>query len=360
MKVMITGGTGFIGYHTARALLDAGHEVVLLVRNRDKMRAMYGDAISDYVVGDVADQSAVNQALDRSDAAIHTAALVSTNTRDAERVYHTNVQGTRLVVGGAVERDFTSIIHVSSVTALFNPDSERLDEHSPLGSAQNAYGRSKVDSEAFVRDLQAQGAPVNITYPAGVIGPHSPTLTEPHGGIVSYLSKIVPVLPNGTQFVDVRDVASAHRMLLEGEHTAGRFPIAGHYITWADLLEHIEHLTGHKKVTFTLSAPVMLLLGRLLDLLRRVVPINAPLSLEAATYATRWVRVDNGKLERELEFRFRALQDTLHDTIRWLIEDGHVSAQAAGHLGASPHSHSQPQPQPQPTVVETRSLEASN
>jgi dihydroflavonol-4-reductase len=334
MKVMITGGTGFIGYHTTRALQDAGHEVVLLVRSLDKMRAMYGDSIEHYVVGDVADRDAVNRALDASDAAIHSAALVSTNARDAERVYQTNLQGTKLVIGGAAERGFKSIIHVSSVTALFNPECDVLDETSAVGTAQNAYGRSKVDSETFVRNLQDQGAAINITYPAGVIGPHAPSITEPHEGIITYLGKIVPVVPNGTQFVDVRDVALAHRMLLEGEHAPGRFPIAGHYIAWSDLIDRIQQLTGRKKTKFNLSAPVLLVLGRLLDLLRRVIPIDAPLSLEAAVYATSWVTVDNSKLERELNFRFRDLHDSLHDTISWLSEAGHVPAEAAGLLGA--------------------------
>ena len=55
MRVMITGGTGFIGYHSTRALLDAGHEVRLLVRSEEKLRRLFGDDIGDFVCGDVTD-----------------------------------------------------------------------------------------------------------------------------------------------------------------------------------------------------------------------------------------------------------------------------------------------------------------
>ena len=81
MRVLITGGTGFVGYHSARALLDAGHEAKLLVRSADKMRGLYGAGALDHVVGDVTDEAAVERALEGCDAVIHSPAMVSTNAR---------------------------------------------------------------------------------------------------------------------------------------------------------------------------------------------------------------------------------------------------------------------------------------
>ena len=77
MRIMITGGTGFIGFHSATTLLDEGHEVSLLVRSEEKMRGLYGDRITDFVVGDVTDEVKVRQALHNCDGVIHTAAMVS-------------------------------------------------------------------------------------------------------------------------------------------------------------------------------------------------------------------------------------------------------------------------------------------
>ena len=94
MHVMITGGTGFVGYHTALALMEAGHTVSLLVRSVDKMLKLYGDDCDlTYTRGDITDADKVRQALEGCDAVIHAAAMVSTHAGDAERVYTTNVEG---------------------------------------------------------------------------------------------------------------------------------------------------------------------------------------------------------------------------------------------------------------------------
>ena len=91
MRVMITGGTGFIGYHSATALLDAGHELCLLVRSEEKMHGLFGDRVQSYVVGDVTDQEKVREALQGCDGVIHTAAMVSVDKKDAQQVHNTNV-----------------------------------------------------------------------------------------------------------------------------------------------------------------------------------------------------------------------------------------------------------------------------
>ena len=195
MRVMLTGATGFIGYHTARALLDAGHEVSLLVRNPDKMEKVFGSGVIEHFTqGDITDATRVREAMEGCDAVVHVAALVSTHAGDADRVYRTNLEGTRNVIGGAVELGIERIIHVSSVTALYNPKATTLTEESPPGTQETGYGKSKVACEQYVRTLQAAGHPVYITYPATVLGPEAPEITEAHTGLQTYLAQFVPLM----------------------------------------------------------------------------------------------------------------------------------------------------------------------
>lgn len=345
MRVLVTGGTGFVGYHSAEALLEAGHEVRLLVRSVDKMRGLYGERVQDYVVGDICEQAAIERALDGCDAVIHSAAMVSTDAKDAHRVYATNVNGTRLVVGGAAARGIRAI-HVSSVTALYDPNAGTLTEDSPIGTAENAYGCSKVACERFVRDLQATGAPVLVTYPASIIGPDAPALTEPHEGILIYMQRVVPGIISGTQFVDVRDVALAHRLLLERTGLApGRYPLGGHYVPWKMLSDRIEALTGVGKLRIPVPAALLRLIGRLADLLKHVVHFDFPLSHEGTVYATNWKILDNTTIERELAFSFRDLDGSLADTLRWLAQAGHADPALLGKLGPQ-RSGTTPSPAP--------------
>ncbi|MEH6593432.1 MAG: NAD-dependent epimerase/dehydratase family protein [Halioglobus sp.] len=334
MRIMITGGTGFIGYHSAIALLDAGHELCLLIRSEIKMRGLFGDRITDFVVGDVTDEAKVREALQGCDGVIHTAAMVSIDKKDAQRVHDTNVGGTRLVIGNAVDMGLSKIIHVSSVTALYDPSASVLNEFSPPGSANNAYGKSKVESEIYVRALQDDGAPIHITYPGSVIGPDDPALTEPHQGLKTYLGGVLPVMPSGNQWVDVRDIAAAHVRLLASDLPPGRYTLGGHFVSWNELVEILGRITGRRLRKIYLPGALMRLVGRLIDFLNRIrsTPIDAPITYEAMVYATNWVIMDDSRAEAELNLVFRPVEESLGDAIRGLVKSGHVSVEQAGEL----------------------------
>src|SRR4051795_8649517 len=107
MRVMITGGTGFIGAHTVAALLDAGHEPTLLVRNPERVRRNVGALGVDtealrLVVGDMADADVVARAVADVEAVIHAAAMVAPlNRSHAEQTIETQDNGQPPVVTGA-------------------------------------------------------------------------------------------------------------------------------------------------------------------------------------------------------------------------------------------------------------------
>jgi nucleoside-diphosphate-sugar epimerase len=333
MHVMITGGTGFVGYHTALALMEAGHTVSLLVRSVDKMLQLYGeDRVLSYTRGDITDAGRVQRALQGCDAVVHAAAMVSTRASDAEKVFRTNVQGTKTVIGSALEAGVKSVIHVSSVTALYDPRAKLLDGDSPPGAARNAYGRSKVACEKYVRALKARGKRIYITYPATVIGPDDPGLTEAQLGMQGFLTAFVPQMSSGNQYVDVRDVAEVHLRLLERRPAGGNYTLGGHYVPWVELAGVLEELTGRKLVKLPLSGGLMRLAGRILDRLNPYLTLPLPISEEAMEYATHWVELDNSKVEQALDFKLRPLQETMADTVKWLYRAGHISKKQAGAL----------------------------
>jgi len=304
------------------------------VRDPGKAKRLYGSAAPAHVKGDIADRAAMRRALQDCDGLVHTAAMVSTDRADAERVYRTNVEGTENAIGQAVELGIGKILHVSSVTAIFDRRASRLDEHSPPGAAKDAYGRSKVASEQYVRSLQDQGAPIHITYPASVIGPDDPGLTEPLAGLTGLLHARA-FMPGGNQWVDVRDIALAHRKLLELELAPGRYPLGGHFLSWPALGKVMERLTGRRLPPLPILGITARSLGRVFDALQPMLNTTLPLSHEAAVYATQWVKMDNRKAERELGLRFRPVEESLADSIRWLYAAGHVNARLAGKLAAA-------------------------
>ena len=327
LTVMITGATGFVGFHAARTLHAAGHRIRALVRNPEKARRAFEPAgladtdEVDVIRGDITDARSVAEALEGCDAVLHSAAMVSVHSRDADTVAHINLAGTRNVLGCALDRGIQRLVHVSSTTALFRPEAGRVDEHSPLGNATRGYGASKIVCEKYVRALQARGAPIQITYPGSVIGPDDPGLSEAVAGFKAMLeSRVVAITTSGIQLIDVRDLTEAHLRLLERGGPPNRFLLGGHYLTWAGLADVLEETTGQPFVRLPMPALGMRLLGELLELLGRFAKVEVPMTAESSRYATAWAVADDRHVKETLGLTYRDVRESLRDMIEWLQE----------------------------------------
>ena len=328
MRVLVTGGTGFVGLHTVLALHAAGHEVRLLVRSLDKMVRVYephGLADLDCVRGDITDAASVDKALEGCDAVVHAAAAVSVHARDADWVLRNNLMGTELVLGGALERGIERMLQVSSTTALFRPDARRIDERSPLGEAPTGYGRSKIECDRLVRGLQDEGAPIHTTYPGSVLGPDDPGLSEAVGGLLLFLhGRSVPWTSSGFQLIDVRDLAEAHVRLLERGGPPSRYVMGGVFFSWWQLADQLEEVTGARFLRPPAPGMAIRWFGRLADMAQRVVTLDVPVSLESTTYMTQWAPSDDSAVRRDLGIVYRDPVETLRDTVEWLRETGRL------------------------------------
>src|SRR5262249_29577698 len=168
MLVAVTGGTGYVGSHSVRALLLGGHQVRLLVRAEAAVeRALRPLGVDpagvDVVVGDVTDPAAVRRAVRGADGVLHAASVFSFDSRDHARMRTVNERGTDAVLDAARAAGAGRIVHVSSIVALMPSRRRPLTADSPVGRSRETYFASKAAAEVGARRHQEGGAPVAIS-----------------------------------------------------------------------------------------------------------------------------------------------------------------------------------------------------
>ncbi|WP_208026900.1 NAD-dependent epimerase/dehydratase family protein [Rhabdothermincola sediminis] len=169
MRALVTGATGFLGSHLARALVERGDEVRVLVRPSSDRRRLAGLPVEE-AIGDVTDPGPVASALDGVDAVFHCAAYVELGARDPGRMQQVNVEGTRHVLDAAGASG-ALVVHVSSVAALGPTGRDPVDEswwNPEVPSV--AYERTKREAHLLARVRAEQGARVRIGIPGGIYG----------------------------------------------------------------------------------------------------------------------------------------------------------------------------------------------
>jgi nucleoside-diphosphate-sugar epimerase len=337
LLVLVTGGTGYVGAHAIAALASSGHRIRVLARSPEKVPAALGPLAVDRVetaIGDVTEPAAVERALEGCDAVLHAASVFSTDARRADEVDFVNVRGTEIVLGTAHRLGLDPIVYVSSEVALLPPaDGEVLRPDSPVKRPPWPYCRSKADAELVARRFQALNAPVVSVMPAAVWGPNDPHLGEGVTMATNVLRNWYPVvMRGGMHIVDVRDVAAVLAAVMQPGRGPRSYLVAGHYVTMPDLIRALGDLSARRIRFVTFPAWFLAAFGRTADLVQPRLRVRLPWSGESIWIMNCDARCDDSTTREELQLEPRPLRETFVDTVRWLVQVGHLTPRKAGRL----------------------------
>lgn len=333
MPVLVTGGTGFVGAHLVAALHAEGHEVRLLARRPERV----ADAVEplgvdvddvEVLLGDVTDPQAVARALQGADALVHAANVYSLDPAHTSAMWRVNVDGTRLLLHAAAELGLDPVVYVSSMTALLPGDG--LTSDAPLGAPPLPYPRSKAVAERIAARLQDDGAPVVITSPGSVQGPHDPNVGESAKGLRAVLRFPLRVSASGGfGVVDVRDLALAHVRLLERPARPGRYLMGGHWLSMTSTYDLLERVTGRRLRRRDVPIGALLAAGRAADAAARV-GLDTGFSYGTAWLIANFGTFDDADTRRALGVEWRDPECTLRDTVAWLHGARQLTSRQAG------------------------------
>lgn len=338
MRVLVTGGTGFVGCHIVAALVQAGHTVRLLVRDRDKTQASLGPfgadvvaaAQQDVVVGDVLDPQAVRDAVNGCDAVVHAAAIYSLDPRRSAEIERTNVEAAENVLGEAVRARLSPVVHISTYAVLVRKGGS--DPSLPLGDIDYPYTRSKILSEQVARGFQAAGNPVVTVYPGATLGPHDPYRGDQSERLRWLAAGRLPTWPSGrTHYTDVRDVAALVAAVVNNSREPRRYVVPGHFVDGKMIFGALERATGRRYPFVTVPASMMLAMLQPMGLLQRRLPgqWTLPAYAESVDILRRGTEFDTSAASDEFDVHARPFDETVRDTVRWLVESGRLPAKYA-------------------------------
>ena len=249
-KILVTGGTGFIGSYIIKELVQKGYAVRAI--RHSKATPFYIpahiNAKVEWVPGDVLDVISLAEAMEGMDAVIHAAAIVSFAPHQRQQLYKINIEGTANVVNMALENNITRFVHISSVAAIGRTVSgETITEEKKwqAGKMHTAYAISKYHAEMEVWRGAAEGLNVVVVNPSTVLGYGDWNTSS--CAIFKNVYNEFPWYTTGINgFVGVQDVAKAAVLLMESNHSNERYIVNSDNWSFQQLFNTIADGFGKK------------------------------------------------------------------------------------------------------------------
>lgn len=331
-RVLVTGGTGFVGSAVVRRLLASGRPVRVLARPAGDRRLLEGLPV-EVADGDVTDAASLARAMRGCRELYHVAALYTLWARDRRRYYEVNVEGTRRVLQAAAEAGVSRVVYTSTVGALGLPTGGGPGtETTPVSLADMTgdYKRSKFLAEEVAREFAGRGLPVVIVNPSTPVGPrdHKPTPTGQM--IVDFLcGRMWAYLPTGLNLVDVEDVAAGHLLAAERGRVGERYILGAENLTLAEIFRRLGRLTGIAPPRRQVSIGLVLPIAWGCECLAAVTGRPPRVALDAVRMARKTMFFDPGKAVRELALPQSPVDGALRAAVDWFRTHGYAPAGGA-------------------------------
>lgn len=321
MKAFVTGGTGFIGQHVVRKLLERGVDVVALARSERSAAALY-EAGAEPVLGDITDKASMREGMAGADVVYHIAAWYRVGADDWMKAERINVGGTRAVLTLAHELEVPKIVYVSTIAVFGDTQGRLVDEsYRKNGPFLTEYDRTKWLAHYKVAEpLIEEGAPIIIVMPGGVYGPGDHSAI---GEMMRLFYRGLPVIPGPETtftFAHVEDIAEGIVLAAEKGRTGESYILAGPAVPLGEMMAFWSYLTGKRAPAISIPARFVRPLAPVMGLVNAVLDLPSVFSQEATESlgVTYMARAD--KARAELGWKPRPLQSGMKETFEWIEE----------------------------------------
>jgi dihydroflavonol-4-reductase len=337
---LVTGANGFLGATLVRKLIERGERVKAFVRPETNLSSLQ-DLPQDRMllsVGNIMSEGSIYRALTNVDRVYHTAANFKLWDKNPNSIIGPAETGTKHVLRAAKARGVGKIVVTSSVAVLGTTQDDEMDESHEMNLTDpEAYVQAKLKAAEVVADAVEAGAPIVGVLPGTMAGPGDRKPTPNGQMLLRYLkfspSLHFPVVAGGLNIVDVEDVALGHILAMEKGVVGQQYILGGDNLTFSQIFETLADITGLAEPASPTSTGMAQLAGTLMELwsrLRGTEPILT--SRIARDYVGHNVWVTSEKAEQQLGYTHRSAREALARAVRWFLDNGFVSEQAASRV----------------------------
>ena len=324
-STLITGGTGFLGSHLVRQLVEEG------ARDLRVMATSIPDWLVDLGVetfsGSITAPEDVKRAVEGITEVYHLAGKVSRERKDAREMYEVHVEGTRLLCDAAKSAGVKTIVLAStSGTIAVTEDGEVIPDETyaaPLEIISRwPYYASKTYQEmAALERFSGRGLRLVIMNPSLLLGPGDDRLSSTKV-VLDFMAKKIGAVPTGgVSFVDARDAALTFRNAMKKGRHGERYLLGAANWTFNKFFGRLERLTKISAPRFALPARIAVGGAQLVDSFFKQWDWASPVEPGAIEMAQYYWYLNCSKAARELAFKPRDPSETLHDTVSYLREN---------------------------------------
>jgi dihydroflavonol-4-reductase len=320
---LVTGATGFIGWHVAKKLLTRGHAVRALVRPTSKVRELDLEVVS----GDLRDSVSLERAVRGCGLVFHVAADYRLWAKDPAELYRSNVEGTRNLLTAAQQAGVERVVYTSTVGCIGmskdRPGSEDVEVR--LEQMTGAYKRSKFQAEQVAIEFAGAGFPVVIVNPTAPMGDHDFKPTPTGKIVVDYLKGDMPAfVDTGLNLVDVDDTAEGHILAAERGQSGERYILGCENLTLEQILGRLARISEGKVPRWRIPYPVAYAVGLASTGWANLTGQEPCAPLDAVKMAKVKMFVSSDKAKRELGFNPGPVDGALKRAIDWFRANGYV------------------------------------
>lgn len=330
MKTLITGANGFVGSAVLRLLLEAGHDVRVLLRPGSDRSNLEGLPV-EIAEGDLTREESLKKAIVSCKYLFHVAADYRLWIPDPDLMYRTNVEGTRKLMQLARDAGVEKIVYTSSVATLgIHADRSPANEESPVSIKDmiGHYKRSKFLAEQEVHELiRKQELPCTIVNPSTPIGPRDVKPTPTGRIIVDCINGKIPAyVDTGLNIAHVDDVARGHLLALEKGEIGERYILGGEDMSLREILACICELSGRHPPAISIPHNLVLPVAWIIEKWSALSGAEPLATVDGIKMAKKHMFFSSDKARTKLDYRSRPARQAFEDAINWFRENGYCEA----------------------------------